>query len=79
MTRTHALCENCDQPVHTDGDYKRGWIHTVSGNYSCEGGGGFAAPAEPVGSEGEELLLRGHRRTPSGSRRSDLPGSRHDV
>lgn len=48
--RIHALCENCEQPVHTDGDNKRGWIHTQSGNYSC-GGEGFAAPADPVDNE----------------------------
>lgn len=44
--REHGLCENCDEPVHSDAGPDRGWIHTVTGNYSCTLGGGaeFAAP-----------------------------------
>ncbi len=42
----HALCEHCEMPVHIDHDAKRGWIHTVSGNYRCGYDNGFAAPLD---------------------------------
>jgi hypothetical protein len=43
--RDHSICENCSEPVYSDGGPKRGWIHTITGNFTCHlGGGDFAAP-----------------------------------
>lgn len=46
--RTYDKCDSCDEPIHTDLSPDRGWIHTVSGNYSCAFGfsGGMAAPPQ---------------------------------
>ncbi|QDH91697.1 hypothetical protein SEA_PHRAPPUCCINO_19 [Mycobacterium phage Phrappuccino] len=42
--RSHSVCIKCQQPTHTDGDPKRGWIHTQTDRYSCEGESGFVEP-----------------------------------
>ncbi|OBY33427.1 hypothetical protein [Mycolicibacter kumamotonensis] len=43
--RTHSICEHCHEPVHTDGDPKRGWIHTQTDRYTChDWHGNFALP-----------------------------------
>lgn len=41
----HRACEACQHPVNDQGlGEARGWIHTVTGQYRCPEGSGYATP-----------------------------------